>query len=57
MKKQKIKKNSRKTETQQRDNRPKFIPQPEQETLDLSPQRPLGIESQSEFQTEEVHKD
>jgi hypothetical protein len=56
-KQQKIKKKShKKIETEQRDSRPKFIPENDTETLDLAPQHPLGIESQGEFVTE-AHKD
>lgn len=52
----KHKKKSNKIETKQRDATPKLIPQTEAETLELAPQRPLGIESHAEFQTV-PHKD
>ena len=57
MKKQKTKKKINKVDTRQRDVREKFIPHSNTESLDLAPQTPLGIESQSEFQTAELTKD
>jgi len=57
MKKHKIiKKKAHKIEREQRDAKPRVIAADETEMLELAPQTPLGIQSQSEFHTE-LHKD
>jgi hypothetical protein len=52
MKKQKTKKKSHKIETEQRHARPAVIAESDTEILDLAPQRPLAIESETQFQAE-----
>ena len=57
MKKQKSKKKLSKVETARRDVTAKFIADSKNETLDLAPQTPLGMESQAEFAPADFHKD